>query len=153
MKKLIVIALIFSAQFIAAQNQTNTSTKDDPVAPKPMIQEQKDNLIYDISGIEVKPEFPGGMDMFFKFANSNFKMPEEDISGKIFIMFIVEKDGSLSDIKVLRDLGYGTGKETIRLLKMSPKWIPGKQNGKPVRVLYSLPLVFGTDKKITPLKK
>ena len=54
--------------------------------------------------------------------------------------FIIEKDGSLSDIKVLRDIGYGTGDEAIRVLKISPKWIPGKQNNKEVRTLYSLPI-------------
>ena len=57
--------------------------------------------------------------------------------------FIVEKDGSLSDLKVIRDLGYGTGKEAIRTLKTSPKWIPGKQNDKPVRVLYAIPVLVG----------
>ncbi|MNL60417.1 Gram-negative bacterial tonB protein [compost metagenome] len=54
--------------------------------------------------------------------------------------FIIEKDGSLSDIKVLRDIGHGTGAEAIRVLKMSPKWIPGKQNNNVVRTLFSIPV-------------
>jgi protein TonB len=54
--------------------------------------------------------------------------------------FVVEKDGSLTNIIVIRDIGYGTGKEAIRVLKTSPKWISGKQNGKPVRVHYSIPI-------------
>ena len=62
------------------------------------------------------------------------------MKGKIFIQFVVEKDGSLTDIKVMRDLGYGTGAEAIRVLKKSPKWKPGIQNGRAVRVLYSLPI-------------
>ncbi|HTG67178.1 MAG TPA: energy transducer TonB, partial [Flavobacterium sp.] len=58
------------------------------------------------------------------------------------VSFVVEKDGSLTDIKVLRDIGYGTGKEAIRVLQKSPKWNPGIQNGKPVRVQYSLPITI-----------
>lgn len=54
--------------------------------------------------------------------------------------FIIEKDGSLSDIKTIRDLKHGTGDEAIKVLKTSPKWIPGKQNGELVRVLYSIPI-------------
>mgnify|MGYP003411423114 CR=1 FL=1 len=64
----------------------------------------------------------------------------EGLKGKVFVSFVVEKDGSLTDIKVIRDIGYGTGKEAIRVLKQCPKWNPGEQNGKKVRVLYSLPI-------------
>ena len=76
-----------------------------------------------------------------KFIGKNFQVPEEEgLKGKIFVTFVVEKDGSLTDIKVLRDIGYGTGKEAIRVLKSCPRWNPGEQNGKKVRVLYSLPI-------------
>ena len=68
-------------------------------------------------------------------------MPEvQGFKGKLIVSFIIETDGRLSDIKVLKDLGYGTSEEAIRVLQSSPKWIPGKQNGKPVRVAYSLPI-------------
>lgn len=91
--------------------------------------------------VQVQPEFPGGMDKFRNYVAKNFRVPEDqDISGRIIVQFVVERDGSLTDIKVMRDLGYGTKNEAIRLLKNSPKWKPGIQNGKPVRVLYSLPI-------------
>ena len=62
------------------------------------------------------------------------------VSGKVIVAFVVEKDGSLTDIKVLRDIGFGTGKEAIRVLKLSPKWIPGQQNGHVVRSNNQLPI-------------
>jgi protein TonB len=89
------------------------------------------------------PEFPGGMEKFYKFVGNNYQAPEEEgLKGKVYVTFVVEKDGSLTDIKVLRDIGYGTGKEAIRVLNKCPKWIPGEQNGKKVRVLYSLPITI-----------
>jgi len=85
------------------------------------------------------------LEKLYKFISKNFKVPNEvGLKGKIFVTFVVEKNGSLSDIKVIRDIGYGTGKEAIRVLKRSPKWNPGEQNGKKVRVLYSIPIsVYG----------
>lgn len=102
-----------------------------------------DNNIYSTAGIEVKPDFPGGMAKFYKYVGNNYRSPEEEgLSGKVYVTFVVEKDGSLTDIKVVRDIGYGTGKEAIRVLKACPKWNPGEQNGKKVRVLYSLPITI-----------
>lgn len=102
---------------------------------------EEDNSVYNLAGIELKPDFPGGMDKFYKFIGKNYQVPEEEgLKGKVFVSFVVEKDGSLTDIKVIRDIGYGTGKEAMRVLKSCPKWNPGEQNGKKVRVLYSLPI-------------
>lgn len=98
----------------------------------------EDNTIY--NAVEVKPEFPGGLPKFYEFVGKNYRAPEEEIKGKVFVQFVVEKDGTLTDIKVVRDIGYGTGAEAIRVLKKCPKWKPGIQNGRPVRVLYSLPI-------------
>ncbi|CAM4041771.1 energy transducer TonB [Flavobacterium antarcticum] len=98
----------------------------------------EDNTIY--NAVEVRPEYPGGIGKFLEFVGKNYRAPEEDIKGKVIVQFVVEKDGSLTDIKVMRDLGYGTGAEAIRVLKKSPRWKPGIQNGRPVRVLYSLPI-------------
>jgi protein TonB len=113
--------------------------EDAGTGPSQVVEE--DNNIYNTAGIEVKPDFPGGLEKFYKFIGKNFQVPEEEgLKGKIFVTFVVEKDGSLTDIKVLRDIGYGTGKEAIRVLKSCPKWNPGEQNGKKVRVLYSLPI-------------
>ncbi|WP_427871789.1 M56 family metallopeptidase [Flavobacterium sp. MMS24-S5] len=93
-----------------------------------------------------QPQFPGGIEKFYMFVGQNFKMPEEfskqKKDGKIFIEFMVEKDGSLSEFKVVKDLGYGVAEEATRVLKLSPKWIPGSEHGKPVRVLYTLPITI-----------
>ena len=99
----------------------------------------EDNTIY--NAVEVKPDFPGGIAKFYAYVQKNFRVPEEeDIKGKIIVQFVVEKDGSLTDIKVVRDLGYGTKAEAERVIRSSPKWKPGIQNGRPVRVYFSLPI-------------
>ncbi|PWB19946.1 energy transducer TonB [Flavobacterium sp. HTF] len=119
-------------------------TIDEPVGTGPVAAVvEEDNNVYNTAGIEVKPDFPGGIEKFYKFVGNNYKTPEEEgLKGKVYVTFVVEKDGSLTDIKVLRDIGYGTGAEAIRVLKKCPKWTPGEQNGKKVRVLYSLPITI-----------
>jgi len=98
-----------------------------------------ENVIY--SEAEVAPVFPGGMSKFHEFIDQNYKVPNvKNLKGKIYIQFVIEKDGALSSIKVLRDVGHGTGAEALRVLLLSPKWRPGIQNGKLVRVLYAIPI-------------
>jgi periplasmic protein TonB len=123
---LFALITIFSFQFVSAQEATNVY----------------DNTLYSFAGIELKPEFPGGMDQFHKFVAANYNLPEAapKLNGKVFVTFVVEKDGSLTFMKVLRDLGYGTGNEALRVLALSPKWMPGEQNGKKVRCTFSVPL-------------
>ncbi len=106
---------------------------------------EEDNSIYNSAGIEVKPEFPGGMSKFLSFIKNNYNPPnEEGLKGRVIVSFVVEKDGSLTDIKVLKDIGYGTGTEAIRVLKKCPKWTPAEQNGKKVRCSYQLPIAIET---------
>ncbi|MFC6100641.1 energy transducer TonB [Olivibacter domesticus] len=94
--------------------------------------------------VEVAPSFPGGMRAFLNYVADNYQFPpaakEQGVNGKVILNFIVEKDGTLSNIKVVRDLGFGTGLEAVRILEKSPIWKPGIQNGRPVRVSYSLPI-------------
>jgi len=116
-----------------------TPPGDGPKGPAVV---EEDNTIYNSAGIEVKPEFPGGMAKFYKFIENNYNTPADSPGGKVFIQFVVEKDGSLTDIKVLRDIGYGTGKEAERVLRKSPKWTPAEQNGKRVRCSYQLPITL-----------
>lgn len=111
---------------------------NNPVIP--VIEEE--NQVYNTAGIEVRPEFPGGQEALERFFKDNYKKVQKDLKGKVYATFIIEKDGSLSDIKILRDIGYGSGAEAIRVLKNSPKWTPGKQNNTVVRVLYSIPIVI-----------
>lgn len=94
--------------------------------------------------LEVMPEFPGGIQRFYQYIGQSYKYPaaavKARVSGKIHIQFVIEKDGSVTDVKVLKDLGYGTTEEAVRVIKRSPRWEPGIQKGKKVRVLYTLPL-------------
>jgi protein TonB len=128
---------------IVKVNTGNFNDDDLTINPLNSIQAviNDDNEIYGTAGIEVKPEFPGGIQNFYAFVGKNYKMPDEvGLNGKVYVSFVVEKDGTLSNIKILRDIGYGTGKEAIRVLKASPKWNPGEQNGRKVRCSYSLPI-------------
>ncbi|UQD55862.1 M56 family metallopeptidase [Flavobacterium sp. K5-23] len=107
----------------------------------------KKNTIHNTAAVTEKPTFPGGMDKFYDFVAKNYKAPSSpNLKGKVYLTFIVEKDGALSEFKVLRDIGYGTGEEAVRVLKLSPKWIPGTVGNKSVRVLYSLPITIQTAK-------
>ena len=106
----------------------------------------KEKDLYVLADVEKLPEFPGGLTEFYKFIGKNFKMSAEankiKVKGKAYMQFIIEKDGSLSDIKTIKDPGYGLGDEAIRVLKLSPKWTAATQEGKAVRVMYSLPITF-----------
>lgn len=103
--------------------------------------------LYSASVVDVMPEYPGGIGAFYKWVGQNYKYPkaalEAGVSGKIIVTFVVEKDGSLTDIKrVGKGLGFGTGQEAIRVLQTSKKWKPGIQKGRPVRVQYTLPIML-----------
>jgi hypothetical protein len=102
--------------------------------------------VYNTAGITTKPDFPGGIGEFYKFVGTNFNIPldaeKNNAKGKVYVTFIVELDGRLTNIKIIRDIGYGTGTEVVRVLGICPNWIPGKMNGVPVRVMYSLPITL-----------
>ena len=81
------------------------------------------------------------MEAFYKIIAKNFKVPEEQgLNGKIITTFVIEIDGSITDIKVLQDIGYGSGAEVLKVLAMTKKWTPAKLNDIPVRVLYEFPI-------------
>ncbi|WP_197056148.1 energy transducer TonB [Flavobacterium gilvum] len=103
--------------------------------------------VYSLAGIEQKPEFIGGMEKLYAFIAKNYKTPIGCPSGKVYMTFIVEQDGSLSNIKCVKDVGFGSGKEAVRVLQECPNWIPGEQNGKKVRVLYSMPITVAPTEK------
>lgn len=106
-----------------------------------------DNTIHSSTGIEVNPEFSGGAKEFYSFIAKNFRAPDvAGLKGKILVSFVVDIDGSLTDIKVLRDVGYGSDAEAVRVLGLSPKWTPAQQNGQPVRCAYTLPINIETPK-------
>jgi len=89
------------------------------------------------------PEYQGGMQEFYKFFGENYKIPSDfKGNGRLYIQFIVETDGSLSEFQIIRDLGFGTGEEAVRVLKITPKWNPGKEDGKEVRMKFALPIAI-----------
>lgn len=94
--------------------------------------------------VQIMPEPIGGMSAFIKWVADNYQFPSSalnnGVQGVIEVTFVVEKDGSLTDISVKRDMGYGTGEEAVKLLKRAKKWNAGIQNGRPVRVAYTMPI-------------
>lgn len=99
--------------------------------------------------VEVNPSFMGGNSEMYKFLGKNLKYPSAaqraNIQGKVFLSFIVEKDGSITDIESLKGIGFGCDEEAIRVMKLMPKWIAGKQNGRNVRVKFTIPVFFKLD--------
>ena len=107
--------------------------------------------VKDFTEVAVLPEFTDGLAGWSKYLTANLKYPElarkENITGRVIMSFIVEKDGSLSEIKVLRGIGGGADEESVRVLKISPKWRPGLLEGRPVRVAYTMPIFFNLGAK------
>jgi periplasmic protein TonB len=106
------------------------------------------NTIMSSTALDKKPEFPGGINKFYTFVGNNFEKPELDTETafRVSVSFVIEKDGSMTDIKVLKDPGYGLGAEAIRVLKsLKTKWSPGILDGKAVRTSYNLPITIQTN--------
>ncbi|SHH33726.1 energy transducer TonB [Flavobacterium defluvii] len=138
MKKVLILILISLTQTIFSQKITRITDIHKDKNGKVILQDE--NAIYIPIDIEIKPEFLGGRVKFNHFLDDNYKKSNKRPThqGKLFATFIIEKDGSLSDIKVLRGIGFGSEEELIRVLKLSPRWKAGKQNNKEIRTLYSL---------------
>lgn len=101
------------------------------------------NTIVNSLSLDKLPEFPGGINKFYSYVGNNFEKQEIDGSGsiRVYVSFVIERDGSMTDIQVKRDPGYGLGKEAVRVLKsLKTKWSPGMIAGKPVRTAYNLPI-------------
>lgn len=121
-------------------NGTTTNGSSSEVIPLPI---DYGNTIIATTALDKLPEFPGGINKFYNFVGNNFEKPEIENTNtmRILVSFVVEKDGSMTDIQVKRDPGYGLGKEAIRVLKsLKTKWSPGMIGSKPVRTSYSLPI-------------
>lgn len=107
-------------------------------------QTKKNDMVFDV--VEVMPQFPGGQIAMLKYIMENMKYPEQamkkGIQGRVAVSFIVEKDGSISDVKPILSVHTLLDKEAVRVVESMPKWTPGKQNGKPVRVRFNLPVMF-----------
>ncbi|HVS90973.1 MAG TPA: energy transducer TonB [Mucilaginibacter sp.] len=149
MKKTLSI-ILFTCAGIAAQAQQSTSIKTSPsdkdiVIDAPVADSSAHNdKIF--TAVENEPTFPGGKNAFVRFLATNIRYPatayEKHIQGKVFLSFVIEKDGSLTDIKVVRSASNDLDAEALRVMKICPRWNAGTQNGRPVRVAYTIPISF-----------
>ncbi|MBR6227395.1 MAG: energy transducer TonB [Bacteroidales bacterium] len=121
-----------------------TEVIEEYVAPEVVEEEVVEQEIFQI--VEEMPSFPGGEAELMKYVGSHIKYPqiarETGIQGRVFVSFVVEPDGSISNVKLLRGIGGGCDEEAMRVIKSLPKWKPGKQRGKAVRVSYQIPVFF-----------
>jgi len=135
MKKLLLI-IAFLCFWIGVKAQTT----DNKI--------KQDTTVF--TEVEVQPDFPGGEQGLAKFLQHNIVYPKIDkkknITGKVYVQFVVEVDGSLTNFKILRTPSETIGDEVLRVLLLSPNWNPGAQHGKPVRVQFTLPVNFSLGK-------
>jgi periplasmic protein TonB len=141
----IAICFFFSYPLNAQQNDSIPQTKIDSV-PESSVTKQ-DSLEKSVFVmVEEMPRFPGGEDNLFKYLKKNIHYPElareKGIKGRVYITFIINKEGQVKDVKVLRGIGGGCDEEARRVVAEMPDWIPGKQDGKNVIVQFNLPVNF-----------
>jgi protein TonB len=155
----IVHAAAATPEVIAKNTELKSNTSDNPTGAAstglvttpstgttvPSTSGITDTTILSSNVVDKMPEFPGGIKKFYTYVGNNFEKPEIDSENaiRVSISFVIEKDGSMTDIKVLKDPGYGLGTEAIRVLKsLKTKWSPGLFEGKPVRTSYNLPITI-----------
>lgn len=119
-----------------------TVIREVVIADAPVV--EKADEIFDV--VENAPEFPGGMEAWYQYLSKNLKYPTQarrmGIEGTVYVVFVVNTDGSIQDVELLRGIGGGCDEEAIRVVSAAPKWTPGKQRGRPVRVRMRLPVRF-----------
>lgn len=124
----------------AVRSEITVAAPPPPPAPKPEVATK----VFDV--VEEMPSFPGGNGALMSYLNGNTKYPvvaqENGVQGKVIISFVVERDGSISDVRVARSVDPSLDREAQRVVKSMPRWTPGKQNGQTVRVKYTVPVVF-----------
>ena len=124
----------------AVRNDIAVAAPPPPPAPKPEVASK----VFDV--VEEMPSFPGGQGALMSYLASNIKYPvvaqENGVQGRVIVSFVVERDGSISDVKVARSVDPSLDREAQRVVKSMPRWKPGKQNGSAVRVKYTVPVVF-----------
>ncbi len=134
MKKSFFTVLFLTILLNLRAQDTKTVVIDGPVK----------DITYSV--VETPPEFPGGLDKFADFLSNNIKYPadarKDKKEGKVVVQFVVERDGSVKDLKVIRSVYTSLDEEALRVLSICPKWHPGIQNGKAVRCQYVVPISF-----------
>lgn len=121
-------------------NNSGTGTAEPPKPAEPDKTFEK---------AEIDPSFVGGINAMYKFLSKNLNYPPQasraNVEGKVFVKFVVEKDGSIGQIEIMKGVGFGCDEEAVRVIKSMPRWNPGKQNGQNVRVYYTMPIWFKLD--------
>jgi TonB family protein len=141
---------VYTRQDISKMEAKRSSmASEDAKKVEVMEEEVVESEIFTV--VEQSPEFPGGETERIKFLQLNIKYPHEAriaaIQGTVYLTFVVEKDGNISDVRVLRGIGAGCDEEALRVIRLMPKWKPGKQRGKPVRVQMTIPIKFALVEK------
>ena len=143
-KQLLLLPFIAVLIFVSCAKETQDTNEETVKLPEESAGMTSEEKIYS-TGLTKQPEFEGGIQGFYKYVNKEFIIPEinEDLTAKIYMSFVVEKDGTMSNIKALRDPGHGLGTEAERVLKsITKKWSPGEIEGKKVRTNYNLPITI-----------
>lgn len=126
---------------------TATSGINAQKKAKVEFKDSKGNPVYTV--VEINPRFPDGEVALFDYLSSNIKYPEQarkdSVSGTVYVGFVVERDGSIIDVKIKRGVGGGCSEEAQRVISKMPSWIPGKQDGKAIAVAYTVPIKFKLD--------
>ena len=139
---IIAIMLLLSniETFARTSAQQISSQTDEPV----ITQQDKPEKIYE--AVEVLPQFPGGMKEFMSFIGENIQYPQDaqkaGIEGRVVCQFVVEKDGSVNEVKVARSIHPALDQEAVRIIQSMPKWTPGTVKNEPVRCMFSVPISF-----------
>lgn len=139
------LVTLFIAFSCDEKNNENVSPVKNTESEE-LVTDDVDEKVFDFYELEAQPEFPGGMDEISKWLGENLIYPEEarenGITGKVFAQFIIDKDGSVSDVKIMRSVNPLLDEEVIRVLNSMPKWTPGKQDGENVKVTFQIPVNF-----------
>jgi protein TonB len=130
---------------VEADQATKVETYVPPV-PTDIEEEEEEEVSQVFVIVESMPQFPGGDSARMQYLNENIKYPvmarEAGIQGTVYVTFVVEKDGSITDVRVLRGIGGGCDEEAVRVVQGMPRWIPGRQRNVPVRVQFNMPIRF-----------
>jgi periplasmic protein TonB len=126
--------------------EADETTEIEEYVPIAMDEEEEFEEEQIFAVVEAMPEYPGGEIARMRYLADNIKYPtmarESGIQGRVYVTFVVERDGSVTDVRVLRGIGGGCDEEAIRVVSNMPKWVPGRQRNKPVRVQFNLPVRF-----------
>lgn len=154
MKKMFLL-LLLSVACINAHAQTDsvetTATPEENKSPKTAVKADAPSVF---TYVEQMPEYIGGQNEMFRYIKENLKYPEEALEeereAKVYVKFVVDENGIITNVSSVRPAGYGFDEEAIKVVEAMPEWKPGKQNGKAVKVHFQIPIYFSIPKEVAP---